>query len=183
MADKFIEIEIEGEDKILLALRRAEERQHGVAREFVNDMSRFTTAELAARVPLYSGYTFRHIGREPATWVPGGAGGGGEWVGVAGIKRGNSQHPLYAESGTGVYAGRRIIRARYDRARATVIATGLSRLSRRRGGVLTFQKLGEPRKFRYWVSGQEGQRYFYGTWRALDIYAGSRFFAIGHPHV
>jgi hypothetical protein len=174
MADKFIEIEVQGEEKILLALNRAEESFHGVARDHVTDMSQFVTAWLAATVPTYDRYIMRHISREPATWLPGGAGGGGEWVAVAGIKAGTSRHPLYAEFGTGIYAGRGLIRARYDRARATVIETGLSRLSRRRGGVLTFQKHGEPRRFRYWVRGQKGQHYFYETWRTLNVYANAR---------
>lgn len=176
MAEKHIDIEIQGEDKIFAALHRAEEEQHGRAREHIDALSGYATAYLVATVPVGKGYILRHVGHEDATWVPGGAGGGGEWVGVVGIKRGNSMHPLYAESGTGLYAGRRLIRARYDRARATVVATGLPRLARRHGGVLTFQKEGEPRRFRFWVRGQSGQHYFYQTWRALTAYARARMF-------
>src|SRR4051794_6550818 len=176
MAD-FIDIKVEGEDKILAALDYAEQRLHSRTRDHVNDLSRFVTAHLAATVPVYDSYILRHIDREPSRWVPGGAGGGGAWEGMAGIRRGTSLHPLYTEFGTGIYAGRgrkRLIRARYDRAQASVIATGNRRLSRRAGGVLTFQKHGEPRRFRYWVSGQKGQHYFYFTWLDLNIYAAAR---------
>jgi len=175
--ERFIEIGVEGEEKILLGMERQEERLHGYARETVNDLARFVTADLAATVPTYTDYILRHISREPPTWFPGGVGGGGEWEAVAGIKAGTSMHPLYAEFGTGIYAGRGLIRARMDRAPASVIATGHKRLTRRQGGVITFQKLGEPRKFRWWVRGQRGQHYFYQTWRTLNVYAASRFFA------
>ena len=177
MGDQFIEIDIEGEAKIQAAFLRAEQHFHDSAREHVSDLSQFTTAWLAATVPTYDKYIFRHISREVPMWRPGGAGGGGEWESVAGIKEGTSQHPLYVEFGTGIYGRRgKPYGARWDRAPASVIATGRRRLTKRRGGVMTFQKHGEPRKFVRWVRGQPGQHYFYETWRVLTIYSRTRVF-------
>jgi hypothetical protein len=170
----YVEIEIEDEHDIFARMERMEHELQGEARRMIDDLAEFTENWLKANVPIYDTYLFRHIDSESARWVPGGPGGGGEWQSVAGIKRGRSAHPLYVEFGTGIYAGRRLIRARYDRAQASVIATGLPRLSRRAGGVVTFQKHGEPRRFRYWVRGQRGQHYFFYTWTVLNVYAHTR---------
>ena len=60
---------------------------------------------LIASVPQYNNYIMNQIDRDGPTWMPGGAGGGGEWKAIVGIKEGGSQHPLYVEFGTGIYAG------------------------------------------------------------------------------
>lgn len=172
--DRFIEIEVKNEHEILRDLERLEERNHRKARELIDELSKFTEDMLAIMVPKKSLYIFKHIDRSGPAWMPGGPGGGGEWKSIVGIKHGGSLHPLYAEFGTGLYAGRKLITARHDRAKATVVATRRPRLSKRQGGVLTFQKGTEPRAFRMWVQGQPAQRYFYLTWATLHTLARER---------
>lgn len=165
--DKFIEIDIENEEKIIASLERMELRIRGQAREMVNELANVTSLTLIGLVPNYDGYLMEHIDRDGPVWFPGGAGGGGEWKAVVGIKQGDSRHPIYVEMGTGIYAGRGLI-----------WAEGVKGLTGRYQKVMTFQKRGEPRRFRYWVSGQRPQRYFYSTWRILNAVAAARIF--GH---
>ena len=167
MADKYIEIKIEDEKDIILGLERMEARQQRKLREIMVELSNVASLSLISLVPQYSNYIMNQINREGPTWMPGGAGGGGEWKGIVGVREGASRHPLYVEFGTGIYAGRGLIWAR----RGGLILTG------RRQSVMTFQKQGEPRKFRYWIRGQRGQHYFYTTWQALNAYARVRMSA------
>src|SRR4051794_46914 len=72
---------------------------------------------LRVYVHIQSGYTLKHVDADTTPhWHPGGrtAGlpGGGEWEAVAGIRRGLSSHPLYANFGTGIYVGRGVITAK-----------------------------------------------------------------------
>jgi len=159
-AKKYIDIEIEGEEKIILALERMEDRQRQELREIVDEFSKFSAFWLIAHVPTYDTYLMNHIDRDGPVWMPGGAGGGGTWQAVVGIKEGRSRHPLYVEQGTGIYAGKGLI-----------WASGVKGLTGRYQKVMTFQKHGEPRKFRSWTRGQPPQQYFYGTWRALNAFA------------
>jgi len=163
MADKFIDIQVshEDEEKILHALRRVEDNAHAQSREFVNDMARCAQRWLVTTVPVHDGYLLKHIQREPPTWLPGGAGGGGEWEAIVGIKGGRSFHPWYVEFGTGIYAGRGMIYPRISKA---------LRLEKRPPEIDSKGRITRY-KFRRWVRGQEGQHYFYETWRALNIYA------------
>lgn len=149
---KHIEIEVHGEELIMERLSAHEESAHEFGRETVRDLSRFATTWLISTVPRRTTYLWWHIDRTPTVWVPGGAGGGGTWEAIAGIKAGESKHPIYVEFGTGIYAGRGLIFAH------TYFP-------------MTFQKRGEPRRFRMWTKGQPGQHYFYETWRSLNIYA------------
>jgi hypothetical protein len=117
-------------------------------------------------VPQYNGYTMRHIDRDGPTWMPGGAGGGGEWHGIVGIKEGTSRHPIYAEFGTGIYAGKGLI-----------WPAGIRRLSGKYQPVMRFEKRGEGGGkgiYRYWIKGQRGQHYFYQTWRVLQAHMAAR---------
>ena len=159
MADRFFDIEIEGEEKLFLALKRVEEKNQRMARDLVEDMTQVGAFWLIAFVPQYSSYIMNHIDRSGPTWFPGGPGGGGEWRGIVGIKAGASKHPLYVEFGTGVYAGKGKI------------------YPRKPGGVLAFRKQGEEEGkaiFRKWIWGQPGQHYFYQTWRVLQAHMAAR---------
>lgn len=164
MADKYIDIEIEGEEKIILALERMEDRNNRKARELVDELSKFTENMLTIMVPTYNLYLFRHIARDGPVWMPGGAGGGGEWKAIVGIKEGESRHPLYVEFGTGIYGNRGSL----------IWASGVKGLTGRYQKVMTFEKRGEGRKFRYWTQGQKPQRYMYLTWGALKALARER---------
>jgi hypothetical protein len=161
MADKYIDIELEGEEKIHLALVQQEHRQQGVLREMIKELGDVAALTLIASVPQYNNYIMNQIGRDGPTWMPGGAGGGGEWKSIVGVKEGRSQHPIYVEFGTGIYAGGSLIFPRVKKA-------------------LAFKKRGEEQgRFivRYWVSGQRGQHYFYRTWEIVNAVARARVLA------
>lgn len=161
MADRYIEIELEGEEKIMLALERQEERVRGEARELVDDLSKFAAFWLISHVPTYTTYIMQHIDRDGPTWFPGGAGGGGEWKAIVGIKDGRSRHPEYVEFGTGIYAGKGLIYPRTKEA-----------LAFRKGG-----EGGGKQIVRSFTHGQMPQQYFYITWRSLNAYAAARIAA------
>jgi len=162
--DRFIDIRVEGEDKIFDALRLHEYRSGTAARDFVDDLSTFARNILVTSVPRgRSSYILRHVGRTPAIYRPGGVGGGGVWEAVAGIKAGDSYHPLYVEVGTGVHYGTGFI---YPRGRVFRIEKPFPEADDR----------GRVTKYRHprWVTGQEGQHYFYKTWQDVLMLAGTR---------
>lgn len=160
MADKFIEIEVENEDHIRREIEQMEDRTERWARSLIDDLTKLAESTLTLMVPTYNLYIFRHISRDGPMWMPGGAGGGGEWKSIVGIKEGESRHPLYAEFGTGIYAGRDLI-----------WADGVKGLTGQYQKVMTFEKRGEGRKFRYWIKGQKPQRYMYLTWGVVNAFA------------
>lgn len=164
--DRFIEIKVENEHDVIRSLERVEEHNHRKARELVDELSKFTENMLTIMVPTYNLYLFRHIGRDGPVWMPGGAGGGGEWKAIVGIKQGESLHPLYVEFGTGIY--RQGSRGRL------IWADGVKGLTGRYQKVMTFEKRGEPRRFRYWTKGQPAQRYMYLTWGVLRALASEK---------
>lgn len=156
MADKFIDIEIENEEHVLRGIERTEERVERMAHKLVDDLSKLTESTLLFMVPRHNLYLFRHVDRSGPTWMPGGAGGGGEWKAIVGIKEGESRHPLYVEFGTGIYGGRGLIFAR-----------GVNRLTGHYQKVMVLEKEGTV-NFRYWTRGQKPQRYMYLTWGILN---------------
>jgi hypothetical protein len=167
MADKFIEIDIEGEDKIQASLKVQEARYTAQLHELLDELADVASVALIMNVPRHNDYILNHIAREGPAWMPGGAGGGGEHKAIVGIKEGTSRHPIYVEFGTGIYAGRGLIWS----------TQGPGALTGRYGPVMTFEKHGEPRRFRYWIQGQKGQHYFYLTWRVLNAIAAARIAA------
>ena len=74
-----------------LALRVMKERQQRKLREMMMELSNVASLTLISLVPQYHNYLMNHIDREGPTWMPGGAGGGGEWKVIVGIKEGTSQ--------------------------------------------------------------------------------------------
>ena len=161
MADEsFIDIHIENEEYILKAIERQEHHVQRWARDLIDDLTKVAESTLTLTVPTYNLYLFRHIAHDGPMWMPGGAGGGGEWKSIIGIKEGESRHPLYVEFGTGIYGGRGLI-----------WAEGVKGLTGRYQKVMTFEKRGEPRRFRYWIQGQKPQRYMYYTWGVVNAFA------------
>jgi hypothetical protein len=159
MANKqYIDFEVKGEEKIILALERQEVQQQANLRELVDDLATFSAFWLISHVPVYDSYLMRHIDRDGPQWFPGGAGGGGEWKAVVGIKDGRSRHPEYVEFGTGIYAGK-------------------GRVYPVTKSALAFRKRGEgggKQIVRAWTRGQRPQQYFYITWRSLNAYAAAK---------
>lgn len=161
MADRFIDIELKNEHEVMRSLGQVEEHNQHKARELIDELAKFTENMLTIMVPTYSLYLFRHIDRSGPMWMPGGAGGGGEWKAIVGIKDGPSRHPEYVEFGTGIYGNKGDF----------IWASGVKGLTGKRQKVMTFEKHGEPRRFRYWVKGQKPQRYMYLTWGVLNALA------------
>jgi len=168
MADRFIEIKVENEDRVIASLVARGERENAKLRRLIDDLADFTEHYLYSAVPRgTSKYILEHIGREGPTWMPGGAGGGGMWKAIVGIKEGESRHPYYVEFGTGIYG---------DKGDLIWAASGPGFLTGKVGKVMAFDKGTEPTRFRYYIKGQPPQHYFRSTWRVLDAYARARVF-------
>jgi hypothetical protein len=157
MADPFIEYRIEGEEEIERAFERMKIQSKIRVKNVLDDLAEFGVRTLEARVPRSSTYIFRHIDMSPTIFHPGGAGGGGEYRKVFGIKHGTSRHPLYVEQGTGIYG---VV--------GWFIFPDTSKymyfFSQRYGRVIRVKQL----------RGQRPRRYFLNTWNDLQVYAQSR---------
>jgi hypothetical protein len=157
-------MEFDDEDAIEAKLEASEKRWRLWLLQQLDNLADASVAIIRGSVPVFSSYTLRHVDRSAVMWRPGGAGGGGHYEAVAGIKRGDSKHPLYAEFGTGLYGmlGWYIVPnvAPYMVFRSSY--TG--RLIRKKS-----------------VRGQQPQRYFYQSWRSLLMYAEGRTLATRLP--
>jgi len=154
---KFIEYNVENEEDILLGMKRVEAQSRIATKRLLDNLADFGYHVLQSSVPRHTSYLLRHVARSDVTWRPGGAGGGGSWEAVIGVKRGESKHPLYVEFGTGIYGavGWFIVpvRAQY----MTFYSTRFHRVIN-----VTHTR------------GQRPQRYLYHTWRELLVYARGR---------
>jgi len=196
MADKNIEIRWENEEAFERLLDQMEIAARRKGRNLVEDMELRAKLRLMLNVPKGETlYLVRHVASSGVSYQAGGRSeggvpGGGEYVAVVGIKAGHSMHPLYVNRGTGIYdtrpgASRQPIRPRADRAyQVYIIAPGDRQKTKRKAGhnrraTMTFQKRGEPRKFRRSVKGQPPQPFLYTTWREMQLYAGARLVTLG----
>lgn len=154
MADKFIEVEFEDEHDVITGLWREEQHKRRLAKELVEDIGDFGLKMLEYNVPQYSSYLLRHTEKSESTFRPGGEGGGGAYEVIFGIKAGTSRHPIYVEQGTGIYGPRNeVIKAR-TASRMVFYSTLYNRVISRKT-----------------VKGQRPQRYFYETWKEVEVYA------------
>lgn len=126
-------------------------------------------------VPVKTGNTRAAIHMTPAPkYRPGGAGGGGSWEASVGVDTTLAPQAAWLLSGTGIYGPEdRTIKPRLRAPAGSIFPSMregreiLRRSSRGKGGVLTFQKVGEERRFRPEVTGQEAQtEWWFG---ALDV--------------
>lgn len=159
MANKFIEYIIEDPEKIILGLDQEEKRKRKLARDMVDDLASFGMKTLRINVPTFSSYLLRHLDKTLPTFKAGGAGGGGEYEVIIGVKAGTSRHPLYVEGGTGIYGP-------IGWYLTPVSSSALSWFSTVYGRPIS-------KKF---TKGQRPQRYFYNTWKELQIYSKSHEF-------
>lgn len=145
---------------------------------------------LRVYVHVQSGYTIRHIDADTSPrWHPGGRTGGipggGEWEAVAGIRRGLSQHPLYANFGTGIYVNNGVITAegvpRFTIEEAEQAFLGKNRPGGYFGGhkLMNLQKRGEKRKAIPYQKGQQAQNFLYAAMRQTQVYLGARIMTLG----
>jgi hypothetical protein len=166
MADgRYIEFDVDGVESTIAWLRLIEQRARRRLRGLIAGAGTYATYWMRIYAPIgESAYLFRHIDQTQVRWRAGGAGGGGEWEVISGVRTGTSRHPIYVHNATGIYAGRNYIRPQKHG---------------RRGGVLTFQKRGEPRKFRRWVRGQRAQPFAYAAYQQARLYVTARTMTFG----
>lgn len=167
MAEKFISIEIENEDAIQAKLRAYEERQQLHVRRLLDSLADEGTGMLRRNVPAWTTLMRRHVGRSPVIWHPGGAGGGGGYGAVFGIRHFSARpYPLYVEFGTGLYGS-------FNRL-----------IYPRRAAYMTFysQRYHRIIRTRHVRGQKKSKRFFYQSWREFQIYAAARILTADITH-
>lgn len=154
MAEEYITFEID-EDDVMRGFDLQEFALHQHLKELLDDMAdkgKEILERYAPESPEGDAYTKRHVDRSHVAWMPGGAGGGGQYEVIVGVKAGASYHPVYANVGTGVYSYTE------DYIRSP------------KGGLMWFyaSRLGRVISM-YAVAGQRPQRFLYETWRDLSL--------------
>lgn len=156
----FIEFEVD-EDEVMRGLTIQEVWAKHVLRDFIDDLAdkgievlRMHAPKPGLNHPYSEGYTQEHIDRTGISWHPGGAGGGGTYQVILGVKAGTSYHPVYANIGTGVYG-------RFESYIVSPAGKLMYFYSVKHGHVIS----------KYQVAGQRPQRFLYETWRNLAIFA------------
>lgn len=173
---EFISYHFENDEEIEAKLTEIELRLRRSLRGMIAGAANYGVYWLRLYVPR--GQTRRLLqstDASSATWLPGGAGGGGQWQSVVGVKR-TAPHAAFVAGGTGIYAGRGLIRPRHGAAPGGF--TWVSG-SGRRNNVLTFVKKDEPRRFVAFVTGQRPQHFLYLTFQQIRLYAQARVFTLG----
>lgn len=157
--DKFIWIEVEGEDEAIRSLEIHHELLNLRAKGLVEELAHDGVTLLHKNVPQYTGYTLRHVDQTGVEWNPGGAGGGGEYEATVGIKAGTSYHPVYVNRGTGEFGP----------------FTGMPYGAINPSGRMWFywEKVGHVIGVES-VRGQKAQNFLYTTFRELQIFAQGR---------
>jgi hypothetical protein len=160
MADeKWIWIEVEGEDEAMLYLDVYHDVVRKRQRHLLEELAKDGVTFLAKNVPNYTSYTLRHVDRTDVGWKPGGAGGGGEYEVTIGIKAGTSYHPVYANRGTGIFGP--YIKQPYTAYNPSGRMWFFSHIYGRVIGVRE-------------VKGQRAQHFLYTTYRELQVFALAR---------
>lgn len=147
--------------------------------EASNDAARAAWAHAKEHAPVQSGNLRAAIHLDEAVYRPGGAGGGGGWEASVGVDTTLAPQAVWLIEGTGLYgpehrpimpsANRASASSRFMTRRGNQYAPRMPRALRLGGGigVLTFQKHGEPRRFRPDVAGQRAQPDWW--FDALDV--------------
>lgn len=192
MADEYMHIESNSHE-VVGKLYVAEASAHRKLLDLLEDATKDAESWLRLYTPKWSGYTLRHIDHTKATWQPGGAGGGGDWVSVAGVKRGDSIHPIYALMGTGIYVGRGLIVPKVWGVRPESPAAfwqmfrkeGSGRFtmggrSGKREARLVYRTRSGGLKHSFFVRGQKPKPFLYLTFQSTQLYVRARVMTFGH---
>jgi hypothetical protein len=181
---RYVEISSNGK-QIIGRLYVVEHRAHRNLIDMADDTAHEATVWLRLYTPKWTGYTLRHIDQTKAHWTPGGAGGGGSWTSIAGIKRGESFHPMYAAMGTGIYVGRGLIVPRSFGSRPNTIQEfeqtrrNIGRNSNARYDRLHYRtRFGAARTALY-VRGQNPKPFLYLAYQSTLAYARGRVATFG----
>lgn len=163
----FLSIEFENEEEIQFNIERIFDAARRKTRDIIGDAANIGAYWLRIYVPIFQGYTWREISSSGPSWRPGGAGGGGEWQAVAGVKRGTSKHPLYAAQGTGLYA--------VDPSK-TVYGAGNQIRARTYGKKMRIERGVTPPGviWRKYVRGQRPQPFLYMAFQQTRLYVNAR---------
>lgn len=179
---------IEGDEELILALDRIQVWPRLQGKSFLDWLS--SNAAFWIRIYAPQGETgelVRNIGKTGVYWHPGGAGGGGVYESMAGVRppqtlRGPSTYPLSVEKGT-ANKGRGYIYPRDDRAPASVLATRRPRRqSGEAGGAMSFYFRGD-KIFRKRVRGQKPQPFVFAAFHQTSIYTRVRMLTLGREIV
>lgn len=158
---EWIEVHMTGADELDLHLMRMEEVGNRKLRGILEGLGNYAQHWMRIYVPRARGYTARHVDQTTARWRPGGAGGGGSWEVVAGVRRGDSKHPLYVHGGTGIYSFRR------------------NTIKPIHGAWLKWYRGGRWHRARE-VRGQRAQPFVYMAYQQTRLYANARILSLGH---
>lgn len=120
--------------------------------EILGETGRIAEDLMKTNVPRQTGQLAASIELHPIQYSPGGAGGGGLWTVEVRVGAG-VPHLQWVVEGTGVYGPRG------------------GWIRPKRAKFMTFQKKGEPRRFREVVAGQKPQR----EWIAIALYAAEAY--------
>jgi hypothetical protein len=161
MADH-VSVEVEGLASLMAGLERADVRLGTGLHDLLDDLRKRGEHYIRLYAPAHSGDILRRI--DSTTPVP----HEGGLQAIAGVRAGD-RHPLYVHRGTGIYAGGRL------GGRFPAAGGGGRRIySRTPGRPMTFQKRGEPRKFRMWTRGQRANPFVLYAFQQLIPYARGR---------
>lgn len=159
----FIEFEVD-EDEVMRGLDLQERWMKSILRDMLDDLADkgieilqgYAPSDMSGDMSVHgTGYTQRHIDRGGVHWVPGGAGGGGGYEVIFGVKAGSSYHPVYVNRGTGIYGGPSNREIESPRGRLMYF------YSFRLGHIISVYK----------VAGQKPQHFLYDTWQDLTLFA------------
>lgn len=182
--DRFY-VDIEGTRAIIRVLAHTDQRRREWLKILTLDLGRHAMMMMRVYAPSgQSNYLHSHINMSGIVYRPGGAGGGGSYEVIAGVRRGTSEHPIYVHQGTKNPEGQTIhgalvggtgdLQGRIYAKGAGAFGRATSFTHAQRKPVLTFQKRGEPRRFRAWVSGQRPQPFAYFAFGHTAVYAKGR---------
>lgn len=185
---RYVEIESNAK-QIIGRLYVVEHRAHRNLIDLADDTAHEATVWLRLYTPKWSGYTLRHIDQTKAHWTPGGAGGGGSWTSIAGVKRGESFHPVYAAMGTGIYVGRGLIVPKIWGSRPGSVeefksmfysqpSPRVARSPKREARLKYRTRFGAPRTALY-VRGQTPKPFLYLAYQSTLAYARGRVATFG----
>lgn len=147
-----VRFEIEGQKELDAYLATFPDRARAEMRDLVEDLGEHAEGWMRLYAPHQQGPAGGSLHRQIKSTQANDT--GRNIQSVAGVTDRGSRHPLYVLEGTGLYA------------------EGGSRITPNKpGGVLTFQKHGEPRRFKRSVKGQRPQQYARAAYNSTVLYA------------
>jgi hypothetical protein len=166
MADH-VGIDVDGLDEFITFLGGAHGEIGREVRDLLDDLAKRGEYYIRLYAPAYSSELLRRIGRHGPRPAVGAR--GPEWEAVTGVVAGD-RYPLYVHGGTGIYKSGIMGGARSP----LPVPGGTLIRSRTPGKPMTFQKRGEPRKFRMSARGQRSNPFVLYAFQQLVPYARGR---------